>query len=133
MIRHEHVSRCAHPVTSEALGHGYVVQMQHQRLRELPARDPTRIGADVRVVTGERLQLLYQNVPAGVALPPHRHDNEQLTLVLRGRLRAFVDGREVLLGAEEVFVVPADVEHSIEVLMDAVVVDVFAPPRPDLA
>jgi quercetin dioxygenase-like cupin family protein len=84
-------------------------------------------------VTGDRLQLLHQRVRAGTAIPRHRHANEQMTVVLSGRLRAVVEETDIVVGPGEVLVVRADVEHMTEVLADAVVLEVFAPPRPELA
>ena len=107
--------------------------MQHQRLRDITVRDPARNGSEVRTITGERLQVLHQHVPANAAVRLHRHDNEQMTLVLSGRLRALVADQEIIVGPQEIYIVPANIEHSSEAIEDTVLVEVFAPPRLELA
>ncbi|MBI4892727.1 MAG: cupin domain-containing protein [Acidobacteria bacterium] len=68
---------------------------------------------------------------AGGAVPAHSHHNAQVSMVLTGRLRFLVDGREVLVGPGQVLELPPHVPHGVEVLEDATVIDLFTPPRQD--
>jgi quercetin dioxygenase-like cupin family protein len=73
----------------------------------------------------------------------HRHpDNEQLGIVFRGKLdfKIGVDDSEkrVVLEAGDVYIAPRDVPHGESVFVgdeeygECWILDVFAPPRPDL-
>jgi quercetin dioxygenase-like cupin family protein len=68
---------------------------------------------------------------AGGAVPAHVHINEQVSMVLSGRLRFLVDGVETLVGPGQVLELPPNVPHGVEVLEDSIVIDVFTPPRQD--
>jgi quercetin dioxygenase-like cupin family protein len=64
-------------------------------------------------------------------VPEHSHINEQVTMVERGALKFFIEGREQIVRTGEVLTIPPNAPHSVEVLEDSVVVDVFSPPRVD--
>jgi unsaturated pyranuronate lyase len=68
---------------------------------------------------------------AGSTVPSHHHPNEQVANIVAGRLRFVVGDEERVVGAGESVIVPPGVPHEVEVLEDAVVFDVFAPPRAD--
>jgi quercetin dioxygenase-like cupin family protein len=68
---------------------------------------------------------------AGGAVPAHAHINEQVSMVLSGRLRFLVAGVETLVGPGQVLELPPNVPHGVEVLEDSLVIDVFTPPRQD--
>lgn len=61
----------------------------------------------------------------------HSHVNEQVTMVERGSLKFFIEGREQIVRAGEVLTIPPDAPHGVEALEDSVVLDVFSPPRED--
>lgn len=104
--------------------------------RELGEIGPRRIWdeAVVRTVDGERLTLGVVELEPGSVVPEHRHDNEQLGMVLRGSLRFRVGGEERELGPGGTWSIPPDVPHDVRVgPAGAVVIDVFAPGRDDWA
>jgi unsaturated pyranuronate lyase len=68
---------------------------------------------------------------AGAVVPSHRHPSEQVANVVEGRLRFVVAGVERIVAAGESVIVPGNEPHEVEALEDAVVFDVFAPPRTD--
>ena len=65
------------------------------------------------------------------AVPEHSHVNEQVSMVERGALKFFIEGREQIVRAGEVLAIPPHAPHAVEVLEDSVVVDVFSPARED--
>jgi len=87
-----------------------------------------------RRISGERIMLSYIRMESGCVVQAHRHANEQLAVVLEGRIRFGVgeEGgphhRVHELGAGEVLIVPPDVWHSAEALEDTLILDVFSPP-----
>lgn len=84
-----------------------------------------------QVIHTSQMTIARLELRAGGAVPVHAHVNEQVSMVLTGRLKFTVDGREVLVGPGQVLELPPNVPHGVEVLEDAIVLDVFTPPRQD--
>lgn len=68
---------------------------------------------------------------ASGAVPTHSHMNEQVSMVLSGRLKFIVDGKEVIVGPGQLLELPPHIPHGVEVLEDCTVIDLFTPPRQD--
>lgn len=83
-------------------------------------------------VSGAGMSQMVVTLEAGRHLPEHRHRQEQIVHVVRGRLRVSVGGEPHEVGAGESLYLAADVPHSVDVLAEALVVDTFSPPREDL-
>ena len=82
---------------------------------------------------GERQRLAIARVllKKGCIVPEHSHHNEQLTYILDGALKFWIDGREIVVHSGEVLCIPANMPHKAEALEDTVDLDVFSPPRAD--
>ena len=83
-------------------------------------------------VSGAAMSQMVVMLEAGRHLPEHRHAQEQIVHVVRGRLRVNVGGVPQEVGAGESLYLAGDVLHSVDVLAEALVVDTFSPPREDL-
>jgi len=71
---------------------------------------------------------------AGLKPEPHTHPNDQIAIMIKGRMLMEVDGEARVMEAGEFAFVPRNVVHRIQTLdEDAVVLDVFLPPREDIA
>jgi quercetin dioxygenase-like cupin family protein len=89
-------------------------------------------GVVARAVNGERMTMAVIELDPGAHVPEHRHENEQLGLVVRGLLtfRVGDEARECRPG--ETYRILADTLHEATAGPDgAVVLDVFAPVRAD--
>ena len=64
-------------------------------------------------------------------VPPHAHPNEQSGYVISGKYRITFFNCDQLLEAGDTYTIPANVEHSIEIIIPGEVVDFFTPPRQD--
>jgi quercetin dioxygenase-like cupin family protein len=84
------------------------------------------------VASGERMMQMIVQLEAGSRLPEHRHPHEQLTYLVSGRLRLYLDGVAHDLGPGDSLLIPGGVLHSAEVLAESVALDTFCPPREDL-
>jgi quercetin dioxygenase-like cupin family protein len=85
---------------------------------------------------GGRDALLVMNeLQPGMEVRPHRHEPDQIAVVLSGRMRFHVDDEVFDLEAGDALLVPGGAEHAGEVVGDEPVLnlDVFAPPRADYA
>jgi quercetin dioxygenase-like cupin family protein len=102
----------------------------HHRWAELPEEAITPSIAR-RFITGERVTVAQFRLTRGGVVPRHAHDNEQISLVLSGRLRFDIDGATVDVGPGEALQIPGGMPHGVTVLEDASVVDVFSPIRQD--
>jgi quercetin dioxygenase-like cupin family protein len=89
-------------------------------------------GAVARAVHGDRITMAAVDLDPDVEVPEHRHHNEQLGFVLRGRVTMVIAGEARELRPGETYTIPADVPHSARSGPEgATVMDVFAPVRAD--
>ncbi len=85
------------------------------------------------VVLGD-LMLALHGAKAGLQPEPHSHPNDQIAVMIKGRMLMEIDGEERVLEPGDFAYVPANVVHRIQTLdEDALVLDVFAPFREDIA
>ena len=84
------------------------------------------------VAAGAQMMQMLVELDAGSHLPEHQHPHEQITHVLRGRLRLTVAGVPHELGAGSSLCIPGATLHFADTLEDALVIDTFSPPREDL-
>ena len=86
---------------------------------------------DRQMITGDELMLARILLKKGCAVPEHSHMNEQLTYVVEGALKFWIDGKEIVVRTGEVLCIPSHMPHKAEALEDTIDVDVFYPPRQD--
>jgi quercetin dioxygenase-like cupin family protein len=73
-------------------------------------------------------KMLYKQ---GDAVPRHAHPNEQSGYVLSGKYRIRFAGCIEEIGPGDSYSIPANIEHSLDIIEAGEVVDIFAPPRQD--
>jgi quercetin dioxygenase-like cupin family protein len=86
-----------------------------------------------KMVVGENEMLCWLELKPGCKVPEHRHIHEQISHVLKGRLR-FTLGKETIeVGPGEILLIPPNQSHSAEVIGDETVLDydIFSPIRRD--
>jgi quercetin dioxygenase-like cupin family protein len=89
-------------------------------------------GITARAVHGERLTLAVVELEPGAVVAEHHHEDEQLGVVLRGRLTLRVGDEERAMDAGGTWRIASGVVHSGHAGPDgAEVIDVFSPPRSD--
>ena len=87
-----------------------------------------------RMVEGERLTLAVVELDPGAVVAEHRHENEQLGLVLQGSMSFRIADERRELGPGDTWTIPSNTPHeAVAGPEGAVVIDVFAPPRDDWA
>lgn len=84
-----------------------------------------------QMVVGEQVMVSRILMKKGCIVPLHSHVNEQVSYILEGALKFFIDGKEIVVHAGEVLCIPPDMPHKAEALEDTVDIDVFYPPRQD--
>ena len=85
---------------------------------------PEPVEAAISIISGILLK-------KGMIVPEHSHHNEQLTYVVEGALKFWIDGKEIVVRGGEVLCIPSNMPHKAEALEDTVDLDVFYPPRQD--
>ncbi|MBI1259326.1 MAG: cupin domain-containing protein [Chloroflexi bacterium] len=96
-------------------------------------RQPIKPGRERYLTHSEHLMMVvidFNDGPASVPDVPHSHPHEQITYVAEGRVIAFLDGVPFELSAGDMFVVPPNIPHGIQLLTaHARLVDTFNPIR----
>jgi quercetin dioxygenase-like cupin family protein len=101
---------------------------------DLPTIAPHRIwdGVSGRVLQGQRVTVAVVELDPDGVIPQHRHENEQVGLVVAGSLTFRVADEERELGPGGTWCIPAQVPHEVRTGPGgAVVVEAFAPIRDD--
>jgi quercetin dioxygenase-like cupin family protein len=84
-----------------------------------------------QMVWGQDIMVARVLLKKGCIVPEHSHHNEQLTYILDGALKFWIDGKEIVVHAGETLCIPSNMPHKAEALEDTVDLDVFSPPRAD--
>jgi quercetin dioxygenase-like cupin family protein len=84
-----------------------------------------------QMIVGQNIMVARVLLQKGAIVPEHSHHNEQVTYVLEGALKFWIDGREIVVRAGEVLTIPSHMPHQAEALEDTVDLDIFNPPRAD--
>lgn len=82
-------------------------------------------------VVGQEIMLARVLLKKGCIVPLHSHHNEQLTYIVEGALKFWIDGKEITVHAGEMLCIPANMPHKAEAMEDTVDLDIFTPPRAD--
>jgi len=82
-------------------------------------------------VVGQNMMLARVLLKKGCIVPEHSHHNEQITYIVEGALKFWIDGKIIVVRAGEVLTIPPYMPHKAEALEDTVDLDVFNPPRAD--
>jgi quercetin dioxygenase-like cupin family protein len=82
-------------------------------------------------VVGQEIMLARVLLKKGCIVPEHSHHNEQLTYIVEGALKFWIDNQQIVVRAGEVLCIPSNMPHKAEALEDTVDLDIFAPPRAD--
>lgn len=97
--------------------------------------DLIRAGAERRLGYTDNLMMVvidFKDGPQTQPDPPHSHPHEQVSYVAEGEIIFFLEGVGERLGPGDMFLVPPDKPHSIQLLTETVrLVDCFNPIRKD--
>ena len=120
-------SRAQRAVTKRVAG-----KLQHRYIpwNTIPLEDLNPL-LQRQFVVGQELMLARVLLKKGCIVPEHSHHNEQLTYIIEGALKFWINGQEIVVHAGEVLCIPAHMPHKAEALEDTVDLDVFNPPRAD--
>jgi len=84
-----------------------------------------------KVISGEKITIAQIFLAQHAVVPLHHHENEQISSVLTGAIRFEMEGKEFVLRAGQVLLIPPHVPHRVVALEDSMALDVFSPVRTD--
>jgi quercetin dioxygenase-like cupin family protein len=82
-------------------------------------------------IVGQNVMVARVLLKKGCIVPEHSHHNEQITYILEGALKFWIDGKEIVVNAGEVLTIPPHMPHKAEAVENTVDLDIFNPPRAD--
>src|ERR1051326_4156197 len=82
-----------------------------------------------QLIVGQEVMLARILLKKGCVVPMHSHVNEQLSSIFEGALKFWIDGKEIVVRAGEVLVIPPNMPHKAEALEDTWAIDTFHPDR----
>lgn len=104
--------------------------LQHIPWHTVPLEDLNPL-LQRQFVVGQDIMLARVLLKKGCIVPEHSHHNEQLTYIVEGALKFWIDNREITIHAGEVLCIPSHMPHKAEAMEDTVDLDIFTPPRAD--
>jgi quercetin dioxygenase-like cupin family protein len=108
-------------------GTGY----QHLPWQEV-APEALAKGIERRMIVGEKLMACRLHFQPRVVTPVHTHPHEQMTLVLQGKVKFTIEGKDRVVSAGDVLHFASNVSHGATMLDEEVVlIDIFTPLRED--
>lgn len=87
-----------------------------------------------KMIYGEKIMIAKMTFQDGFIVPWHSHENEQLSEVISGTIRFWLDDNEeayIDVHAGESLVIPGHVRHKALIIGEVVATDTFSPPRQD--
>ena len=85
----------------------------------------------LRPLSGQNVMVVEVTLDRGGIVAEHQHPHEQISLMISGKVEFIVGNEKKIVGPGEVVHIPPNVPHSVYVLENAVVYDVFSPIRED--
>lgn len=104
--------------------------MKLHRWSEIP-REQLNPDFARQVIHAERITIARVFLRAGSAVPRHSHENEQVCVLEKGKLKFIFDDGEAVIAAGESVQIPPHAPHSVEALEESEGYDLFAPIRAD--
>ena len=103
----------------------------HTDWSSIPVERPSE-GIERQVVVGERVMVCRFRFAPLLVTPEHSHPHEQMSLVVSGRVRFFIEGEERIAVPGDVLHFPPDCWHGATMMEEEVVlIDIFSPVRED--
>jgi len=104
---------------------------QHLNWADIPVEHPAE-GIERQMVVGERIMIVRFRFKPFLVTPEHTHPHEQMSLIVSGRVRFFIEGKERIVSAGDVLHFPPNCLHGATMMDEEVVlIDIFSPIRED--
>ena len=109
----------------------FVSGAQHLNWDKIPVEKIAE-GIERQMIVGEKLMICRLRFAPFVVTPEHDHPHEQMTIVEKGRVRFFIEGKERIAKTGDVLHFPSNLWHGAMMLEEEVIlIDIFSPIRED--
>lgn len=82
-------------------------------------------------IMGSQTMLVKWTLQKGAVIPLHFHPSEQITWITKGSVKVLSQGKEFIVKAGNIFIIPPYVPHEFTALEDTIDIDFFTPVRSD--
>ena len=104
---------------------------QHLNWSTIPIEHPAE-GIERQLVVGQQMMICRFRFAPLLVTPQHRHPHEQMSIVIQGRVRFFLEGEERIVSPGDVLHFPSNSLHGATMMDEEVVlIDIFTPVRED--
>src|SRR5258707_12587728 len=90
---------------STETANGLASAAQHLNWESIPVEHPFE-GIERQMVIGERIMIVRFRFVPFLVTPEHTHPHEQMSLIISGRVRFFIEGEERIASAGDVLHFP---------------------------
>lgn len=112
-------------------GSSLIDSAQNLNWSSIPVEHPAE-GIERQMVVGEQLMICRFRFAPFLVTPEHTHPHEQMSMVISGRVRFFVEGEERLALPGDVLHFPSNCLHGATMMdEEVVIIDIFTPLRED--
>jgi quercetin dioxygenase-like cupin family protein len=113
---------------NHAAGNGVA---QYLNWASIPIEHPAA-GIERQMIAGENLMICRFRFAPFLVTPEHEHPHEQMSIVVSGRVRFFIEGIERLAAPGDVLHFPPNCRHGATMMDEEVIlIDIFSPVRED--
>ncbi|HQU83410.1 MAG TPA: cupin domain-containing protein [Pyrinomonadaceae bacterium] len=97
----------------------------------IPVEHPAE-GIERQMVVGQNMMICRFRFAPFLVTPEHTHPHEQMTLVVQGKVKFFIEGEERIVSVGDVLHFPPHNRHGATMLDEEVIlIDIFSPIRED--
>lgn len=94
--------------------------------------EKTAEGIERQMLVGKNMMICRFRFAPFVVTPEHEHPHEQMTIVERGRVRFFIEGKERVASEGDILHFPPNCWHGATMMdQEVVLIDIFSPIRED--
>lgn len=98
---------------------------------QIPVENPSD-GIERQMVIGKNIMICRFKFAPFLVTPEHTHPHEQMTLVVKGRVKFIIEGKPHIMSAGDVLHFPPHNRHGATMLDEEVIlIDIFSPIRED--
>jgi len=115
----------------DLMTNGQLNKPQHLNWSTIPVERPAE-GIERQLFIGEKLMICRFRFAPLLVTPEHTHPHEQMSIVVSGHVRFFVEGEERIASPGDVLHFPSNCLHGATMMDEEVVlIDIFTPIRED--
>ena len=98
---------------------------------KIPVENPSD-GIERQMVIGKNIMICRFRFAPFLVTPEHTHPHEQMTLVVKGKVKFIIEGKPHIMSAGDVLHFPPHNRHGATMLDEEVIlIDIFSPIRED--